>query len=332
MSINSKVVQFIKSQGFLVGLFGAVVAALIVPQLGERGGPLKPEITTKLAVILTFVIQGLSLPTRQILKSAMKFRLHAYCQISAFAVAPLLMLGTLFLVGDWIHESIRYGFIYLAVLPTTISSAIVMTTNANGDSSSALFSTTLSNILGIFITPLFCAQLIGTTSGGFPPVGPLISKLSILILLPLIAGQLIRPFVREWAQSSKKLFKRLSNGFIVFIVFAAFCNSVQSGVWQSVGFLALIKTFLLVSAFLGLFSVLVWSASPIGASNYSERITILFCGSQKTLAAGVPMAAVIFAETSGNVNPGLIILPIMCYHPMQLFLAGYLVGRFNKQR
>lgn len=312
---------------------GAVVAAIFVPEIGVKGGPLKTEITTKIAIALTFVIQGLSLPTRQIAASAAKFRLHAFCQLSIFLLAPVLMLGFLYVFGSWIHPGIKVGFFYLSALPATISSAIVVTSNSEGDSSSALFSTTLSNILGIFITPILCGHFLASSSNGAPPLSSLIIKLSLLVLLPIVVGQLLRPFVREWAMASKKLFKRLSNSFIVFIVFAAFCQSVSSGIWGDVGTGAVVSTLLLTLLFLLLFSGIVWGSTAIASKQMPERIAAFYCGSQKTLAAGVPMASIIFANlpSEGSLTVGLIILPIMCYHPLQLFLAGALSPYFAKR-
>ncbi|MDQ8187774.1 bile acid:sodium symporter family protein [Pelagicoccus sp. SDUM812002] len=328
----NKLTKTLQSQSFTLALIAAVGASILIPELGIKGGPLKTETTTKIAVALTFVIQGLSLPTRQIAASAAKLRLHVFCQAAIFLLAPALMLGFLFVFGSWIHPGVKAGFFYLAALPTTISSAIVMTSNSEGDSSAALFSTTLSNVMGIFATPLLCSLFLASSSEAAPPLSSLVAKLSLLVLLPLVVGQLIRPFVREWAVASKKLFKRLSNAFIVFIVFAAFCQSVNSGIWGEVGTASVVTIFLFTTLFLLFFSAVVWAISPLGSKRIPERIAAFFCGSQKTLAAGVPMASILFANlpTGGSSAIGLIILPLMCYHPLQLFLAGALSPYFAR--
>lgn len=322
-----------KSQGFTIALIGAVVLAIILPEPGAKGGLFRSEFTSKALVALTFLIQGLSLPSRHILRSAAKAKLHAYCQVCNFALAPLLMLGLLAAIGDSLHYGIYVGAIYLSVLPATISSAIIMTGNADGDSSAALFSTTLSNILGVFVTPLLCSFLLKTSAGAqIDSLGPLIGKLSMLVLLPLAVGQILRIFVRDWAMKSKGLFKKISNGAIVFIVYAAFCNSVLNGIWGEINATTITLTFFLVIVFLALFSASVWFAAPLAAGNKAERIAAFFCGSQKTLAAGVPMASVIFASQSAEAAQiGLILLPIMCYHPVQLLLAGFLTPVFSKK-
>jgi len=325
--------SILKGQGFTLALIGAVVLAALFPGPGAAGGVLRTEVTTKALVALTFLIQGLSLPTRQILSSAAKIKLHAFCQLSNFVLAPLTMLGLLAIFGGYLHEGIYWGAIYLSVLPATISSAIILTGNADGDSSAALFSTTLSNALGVFATPILCSILLKTSGDAeLSSLGSLISKLSVLVLLPLAIGQALRRFVRDWATRSKSIFKKTSNGAIVFIVYAAFCNSVENDIWSQVGFGTIISTIIFSLLFLGVFSFLVWIISPLAARDYSERIAAFFCGSQKTLAAGVPMASIIFSSMPelNNSVAGLILLPLMCYHPTQLFLAGFLAPVFKK--
>ncbi len=325
--------SLIKSQGFTLALVGAVVLALILPGPGAKGGLLKSEFTSILLIAITFLIQGISLPSRQILRSAAKAKLHAYCQSCNFVLAPLLMLSLLAVIGTSLHEGIYIGAIYLSVLPTTISSAIIITSNAHGDSSAALFSTILSNVLGVFVTPLLCSVLLNTSAGvQISSLGSLISKLSILVLLPLAFGQVLRVFVRDWATKSKGLLKIISNGAIVFMVYAAFCNSVLNGIWVEIGATTITLTLLLVILFLGLFTTSVWFAAPLAAKGKAERIAAFFCGSQKTLAAGVPMAAIIFTSQKNEAaQVSLILLPLICYHPLQLLIAGFLTPVLSKK-
>lgn len=317
--------QFLRRQGFTLALLAAVAAAVGFPELGEKGGPLRPETTTQAAVVLIFLLQGLSLPTRQILASGAKFRLHAFCQLSIFVFSPLLMLGLLLVSNLRISIEMGAGLFFLAALPTTISSAIVMTANCDGDASAALFSTTFSNLIGIAVTPIWCATVLAapSQSSGIPLTAS-IGTLASLVLLPLLAGQALRPFVRQRVLRSGKWIKRSCNAMILFIVFAAFCQSVSSGVWQSAGIASLFAVLLLTLVFLVLLSGLVWQASRIASRTPAERIAAFFCGSQKTLAAGIPMASALFAGASPQAaaSLGLILLPLICYHALQLLLGA----------
>ncbi|MDQ8200624.1 bile acid:sodium symporter [Pelagicoccus enzymogenes] len=323
-----------RGHGFTAALLAVALAASLAPEVGANGGPLHPETTTKVAVALTFLIQGLSLPTRQLLASAAKLRLHLFSLFAIFLLAPLSMICFLLVFGTWIQADLKIGFLYLSTLPTTISSAIVMTSNSEGDSSAALFSATSANVLGIFATPILCASLLSASIDTAIPLAPLIAKLSLLVLLPLLIGQAVRPLARAWAQASKRLFKRLSNALVLYIVYAAFCSSFASGIWQEVAATELLGALFLSALFLLLFSGLVWLASPLGSPQLPERIAAFYCGSQKTLAAGVPMATLIFAASPGEeqaASLGLIILPLLCYHAFQLFLAGSLSPLFAKK-
>src|SRR5690606_17054154 len=134
-----KLVNLAKGQAFTLGLAAAVAAALVWPRVGAPGGPLRPEVSAKLLVALIFLIQGLTLPTRQLIRSAGKLRLHLFCQACNFAAAPLLMLGLLLAIGSWIQPEIAAGLVFLAALPTTISSAVALTATSEGDTGAALF-------------------------------------------------------------------------------------------------------------------------------------------------------------------------------------------------
>ncbi len=312
----------LRNQGFTLALIAAVVAAFFIPEYGARGGLLKSETTIKVCIAIAFLFQGLSLKTRQILKSAINVRLHIFCQSWIFILGPLLMMLIVFIFGRWIHDGVQAGLLYLAVLPTTISSCIILASSYNGDASAALFNATFSNMLGVFITPIWCISLFTHTSGEFPPLGSLVTKISLLVLLPLAIGQILRPFGREQIANWQTFFKHTSNGMIVFVVYAAFSNSMVDGIWESFGWQAIAVALIFVTVFLLLFSALIWTTAELASRYIDQRIAAFFCSSQKTLAAGVPMAAVIFAGQTGVVQESLIILPIMLYHSLQLFLAA----------
>ncbi len=317
----------LKSQGFTIGLLVAVGLAFLIPEYGATGGALRSEVTTKIGIALVFLIQGLSLQTRQLLASATHVRLHIFCQSWIFILSPLLMMLIILLFGRWIQDSIEAGLLYLSVLPTTISSSIVLTSNSEGDSSAALFNATFSNIIGVFLTPLWCLSLFSNTSGQFPPLDALVMKIALFVLLPLVVGQLIRPLVQDRISAWRGVFKQSSNTVILFVVFAAFSNSFVDDTWSAFGWEAIAVALAFSTLFLLLLSSLVWTTSEISSSDPKQRIAAFYCGSQKTLAAGVPMAAVIFAGQTGNVQESLIILPIMLYHSLQLFLAGMINSR-----
>lgn len=321
-------VDRLKSQGFTLGLIAMVALAAWIPNYGTTGGALKAEVTTKIAIALIFLLQGFTLNSRKLLSSVTNIRLHVFCQSWIFLLSPLLMISIVFVFGAWIPQEVRAGLLFLSVLPTTILSSIVFTTASEGDSGAALFSATLSNLIGVVATPLWCLALFSSANSAFPPVGSLIAKIAFYILLPVCVGQALRQIKALQPLTANRVLKRLNNVLILFIIYAAFCDSFANDVWSGFGLSALISASIVSTLFLLVLSALVWTTSRLSSTHYDQRIAAFFCSSQKTLAAGVPMASVIFAGQLGPLQESLIILPLMIFHALQLFLAGVVSGSF----
>lgn len=315
---------------FTLCLLATLVLAYLFPSIGSQEGPLFPHISTKFAVAIIFLIQGISIPGRQLLAGFSKTKIHAYCLASNFLIAPAIMVSILLVFSNWIPILLQAPFIYLAVVPTTISSAIVFTASSGGERSTALFSATLSNLVGIVATPLLCLALITFDRMAYPPIAPLFGKLALLILLPLVFGQAIRRLCSYNFDKHARLMKNTANALVLFTVFIAFCGSVQTGTWSQLGGSSTAILIGVVLLFLVIQSLIAWFGSRFVATDTPNRIAAFFCSSQKTLAAGAPMAAVIFSESSTQLI-GLLILPLVAYHVLQLLLAGMLSPRLAKK-
>ena len=324
--------KLLQINGFLIGVLVAVGLAWLVPDLGAKGGLLRSEITTKIGVFIIFIIQGLTLPTNELKKGLMQGKLHAVCQLSIFVWAPVLLLGLL-LIADLflaIPADLRVGFLYLSILPTTVSTAIVFTGKAHGNVAGALFNTSVANVLGVFIVPVFVTLILGAQGGsaGEGDVAVLLLKIAQIILLPLIIGQILRIWLADWAASKKKILSKANVYIIYFMIYAAFCNSVKNGVWTSYGPEIVVIALGISLVFLFLMTGSVYGFARLLKFDKQNQATIVFCGAQKTLAAGVPMAGSIF--TSGSPELGLVLLPIMFYHPIQILLGSYLMALFEE--
>ena len=323
-------VSWIRSNGFLLALIGAVVLAFIFPQGGSRGGLINPDYINNGGIALILLLQGLSLAFEKIRSGAGNWRLHLIIQGFTFAVFPLIGLLMDWIVpGIWTSEpqAIRDGFLYLCVLPSTISSSVVFTAIARGNTAGALFNAAASNILGVIFTPFLVHMLMQTAGQASMGFGPLLLKIMLLTLLPFSIGMMLRPFVREWADASKKWFTRISNGVIVFIVYSAFCDSVKEDVWHRHGASeTLLTAFYVILLFVGVSLLCYWTCRMLKLSR-EDMIAAYFCSVKKTLAMGVPLAALIFGRSA---NLSLILLPIMLYHPLQLFVNGVLATRWGK--
>ena len=221
------------------------------------------------------------------------------------------------------------GFCYLCALPFTISSSVAMTGLARGNVPAAIFNATLSSVLGIALTPLLVAALAHLGGGQGMDLGQAVLSIARLLLLPLLAGQLLRPLLHAWHQRYKRYTNLLDRWVILLLVYTAFCDSVASGLWRDHGLATLVTAMLGAAlALLVVLTLSTWLARRVGFS-VEDEITTVFCGSKKTLASGVPMAKLLFGAHPAI---GLIVLPIMFYHQIQLLVCAVLANRYAARR
>jgi len=320
---------FLVKNWFMIGMPVAVALAWVIPEAGADGGWFRAEITTKLAVSAVFFVQGLTLPARALKDGASQVRLHFGVQGICFLIIPLVGLGLDQLVGASMAPDLRLGFLFLCVLPSTMVMAVALATVAKGNVAAAIFNAVLSNVLGVFLTPIWIAAIL-TTGGASEAqsLGQVLKEITLLLLAPLVVGQVVRRlWLKAWADARKKPLSNFSNATILFIVFAAFCNSVQANIWSQHGWSTILVTAGGVLGLMALAIGLTMLVARLMKLAPPEGIVLIVSGSQKSLAAGVPLAKVIFGAHPGL---GLILLPIMLYHPLQLFICGWLVARHAK--
>jgi sodium/bile acid cotransporter 7 len=316
-----------KVDWFLLGMAAATALAWAAPGPGAAGGWLHPELLTKAGIALIFFLHGLALSFDALKAGSLRWPLHLLVQSSTFLLFPLLGLGMIALLGDRVPPDLKLGFFYLCALPSTVSSSVAMTAAARGNVAGAVFNATLSSLLGVFLTPMWVALLL-KSGGHAQPIGPVMLDLVRWLVLPLAIGQLCRPWFGAWAGRNKRVINLADRGTILLLVYTSFCDSFVAGIWSGHG-PGLI--WMVLGGSLALFALVMFimarSARALGFSR-EDRIAAMFCGSKKTLASGVPMAKLIFGAHPGI---GLILLPIMIYHPLQLVICGVLAQRWAKQ-
>lgn len=311
---------------FLVGLVLAVSMAWVFPDGGARDGLLPVEILTRGGVVVIFFLQGLTLASEQIWRGLVRWRLHLLIQGFIFVAAPLLALVMVMVFGRILPADLATGFIFLGALPTTISSALVFTTLAGGNVTLALVNTTIANVAGVLLTPLWVSFFV-RVQGSSISLGPVILKVALLILLPLLFGQILRRWLHSTADARKKQCGNLSSCIVLFIVYSSFSDSVVSGFWLQTGLGVSLGAVVLVVLYFSLVMGGVLLTVRRLRLGTQDTPAVVFCSSQKTLAAGVPMATLIFGA---GPSLGLILLPIMLYHPLQLLVGGLLIDRYQK--
>ena len=320
--------------GFISGIIIVLILAACFPTGGAGPGYLFPNVISKTGVCLIFFLQGLSLRPDEIRDGAMNWKVHCWTQLFIFGLAPLWAWILLKTFGSSWSPNIAIGFIYLSLLPTTITSAVAFVISSSGNVPAAIFNTSLSNVLGVFITPVLTIKALGALGAATPPLSPLLIKISLMLLLPLIIGQLARPWLAELIKRHRANVKKLTTGIVFFILYTAFCDSFLKKTWNALQPTDMARVFGTTCLFLVLQTGSVWWITQqrwIGM-NQADRICAIFCGSQKTLAAGAPMAAFIFSTADGNdIALSLVLLPLVIFHSCQLILAALLVPKLAIQ-
>ena len=312
---------------FLAGLVGVIALAWIFPEPGARGGWMHPQILTKGGVALIFFLHGANLSFAALKAGTLRWPLHLVVQVCTFGFFPLIGLAGLWVAGNHLDPALALGLFFLCALPSTVSSSVAMTAIARGNVAGAMFNATLSSLIGVFLTPLWIAFVLKARGGTLPLAG-VITDLLLWLVLPLALGQLSRPWLAAFVHRHKKFVHRVDRGVILLIVYTSFCDSVVSGVWNGRGWEVLTIT---AAAGAGLFFLVLAAVNAVCRRlNFSEedRIAGVFCGSKKSLAAGVPMAQILFA---GNPGLSLILLPLIIYHAFQLVVCAWLAKRWGER-
>jgi sodium/bile acid cotransporter 7 len=322
----------LKPDFFILGMVAVVGLAWGWPQIGAKDGPLHPDLVNKLGIALIFFIHGLVLPFSALHDGVRRWPLHLLVQLATFVLFPLVGLGLLTLTGAWLPPALAVGFFFLCALPSTVSSSVALTSVARGNVPVALFNATLSSLIGVVVTPLWMSWLLhrsgAAETGGAVALGTVMGDLALGLALPLLLGQLCRQRLGAWALKHHRGLHRIDRATILFIIYSSVCDSIQRGVWTGQGWAtvgtALVGGGVLFTVVFGVLSLI----SRVFRFPIEDRIAVVLCGSKKTLVSGVPMAQIIFA---GDPRLGLILLPLLVYHPLQLIISGLLAGRWGRR-
>ena len=309
-----------KPDPLIVLIILAVIIAIIAPARGNFAdifGQL-----TNVAIALLFFLYGARLSTQEALNGLKHWRLHLTILAFTFVVYPLIGIALRPLTAVISHD-MYLGILFLTLVPSTVQSSVAFTSIAKGNVAGAIISASASNLVGVIITPLLVMLLMGT--GGEVHIDTSVfGEIALLLLAPFVLGQLTRRWVGKVAQS--KATKVVDRGSIAMVVYSAFSKGVVDGIWSSISLWDLAFLVVFAAIFVAFMLWLTRKASQKMGFNRADTIAIEFCGSKKSLATGLPMASVIFA--SGGASLGLLILPLMIYHQVQLMMCSWLAARY----
>ncbi|MFI0790543.1 bile acid:sodium symporter family protein [Streptomyces lydicus] len=314
-----KLPSWLPVDGYLLALAGTVALAALLPVRGPAATVAGGASTG--AVALLFFLYGARLSTREALDGLRHWRLHLTVLACTFAVFPVLGLAARALVPYVLPPTLYTGLLFLCLVPSTVQSSIAFTSIARGNVAAAICAGSFSSIVGIVVTPLLAGLVLHGDGGGFS-AGSLV-PIVCQLLLPFLAGQVLRRWIGPFLTRHKKVLGYVDRGSILLVVYTAFSAGMVQGIWHQVSLLRLLCLLGVEAVLLAvMLTTTSYGARKLGFPR-GDRIAITFAGSKKSLAAGLPMASVLFGAQAG-----LMVLPLMLFHQMQLMVCAVLAKRF----
>lgn len=310
-----------KIDPYLALLGGMVVFAFLFPAEGAAREVL--EFGVNAAIFGLFFLYGARLRAREVLVAVRRYPPQLLMLLTTYLVFPLLGVLTVWLLGPVLDGPWRTGILYLSVLPSTVQSSIAFTSIARGDVAAALSGATISNLLGVFLTPLLTSLVLGV-GDDVPTNEGAVFAIALQILVPFGLGQLARRWLSEPLERKKRVVSWFDRGSILLVVYSAFSEGARSGVFRDVSLLEIALLLLLSTVLLGVVLAFTFFVSRSIGLSRGEQIAVVFCGSKKSMASGIPMAKLLFPASSLSA----IVVPLMLFHQLQLFVCAFIAQKY----
>lgn len=314
--------------GFILALIAAVLAARLFPQLGTIENPISLSAITDFGIAGIFFFYGLRLHPAKMKAGASNWRLHLLIQCTTFILFPILILGAMQFFPNSKSGLLWLGIFYVAALPSTVSSSVIMVSIAKGNIPAAIFNASLSSLLGVFITPLWMRLFLDNVDHSPANFRDIFIKLCLQVILPIVLGMFLNRFWGRFAEKRRKILNLFEKSVIVLIVYNAFSNSFVTGVFSDYGLWTIV--WVIVGMVLLFFVTYFIMKVCCKAMNFSveDTITATFCGSKKSLVHGSAMSKILFPGISAQ---GLVLMPIMIYHITQLLIVGVIANKRSRR-
>jgi sodium/bile acid cotransporter 7 len=308
---------------FILWLLGAVGLASLLPVTGAAAEAL--DAATLAAIFALFFLHGVRLPREALISGLTHWRLHVAILAITFFLFPLVGLGLSALLPGLLSPTLWTGLLFLCALPSTVQSSIAYTSMAGGNVAGAVAAAAFSNLLGVFLTPLLVSLMLEAQGAQIDAAG--IGKIVALLFLPFLLGHALRPWLFPLVKDRPRLTTIVDKGTILLAVYGAFSAAAAEGLWRRLPPAELVTVGLLCALLLALVLAAAWAVGRIGGYSQPDRAAILFCGSVKSLASGAAMARILFPGAAA----GLVILPVMLFHTLQLVVCAAIAGRMAAQ-
>lgn len=311
---------------FILFLFVAIFIAYLFPDLYLAQEGLLLERITSIGVALIFFFYGLKLSFAQIRLGLRNWRLHIAVQLFTFLLFPLLIMAFRPFIQNGLQEQFWLSFFFLAALPSTVSSSVVMVSIAKGNIAAAIFNASISGLIGVIVTPLWMQLFLDF--GEVNVFTDIYSGLFMEIILPVIAGLFLQQYWGNWATQHSKKLSNFDKSIILLIVYSSFAESFESGIFDTIGSTYLLAVFAgTIGLFCAIWFICDFLSRRVLHFNREDRITALFCGSKKSLTHGSVFGKFLFVATP---SAGLYFLPLMIYHAFQILVVTIIAQRYSK--
>lgn len=305
---------------FVLALLATAAVASALPAQGTALAVLRIAATG--AVALLFGLYGARLRFAETLAGLRHWRLHAAVLGTTFIAFPIAGFAAAPLIRPVLGEDLTTGLLLVCLVPSTVQSAVAYTGLARGNVAGAVVSASVSNIAGVVITPLLVGLLLAGASGAAVDASA-VARITGLLLGPFVVGQLLQPRIGDWVRGHARPLLVVDRGSILLVVYLAFSEGRNRDVWSRLSAGQIVA--ILVACLVLLALAVTWTRllGRWAGFEAADRTTLLFCGTQKSLASGLPMAAVLFPAATVAV----VIVPLMIYHQSQLILSAWLAPR-----
>ncbi|WP_052456848.1 bile acid:sodium symporter family protein [Candidatus Ishikawella capsulata] len=316
--------SLLRFESTMIKLFFTILLATLFPAKGHFVVFL--NFLTAITISLLFFMHGSRLSRKKLILGSSNWQLHLCILLSTFLLFPILGL----LLGWWhplnIPAEIYTGFIYLCILPATVQSAIAFTSMAGGNVAAAICSASASSFLGIFLSPFLLNLVINIEYGSSNKIEQ-ITKIMLHLLLPFILGHLLRRWTSGWIEKHDYIINEMDKYSILLVVYSAISEAIGNSIWNKLGFQAMLSIITGCMLLLSIVLLINLLVARLLRLDKQDEIVVLFCGSKKSLANGLPMAHLLFP---GSIR-GMILLPLMIFHQIQLLVCSIIVQIYKNR-
>lgn len=316
-----------KIDRFVLFIILTIVIAYFFPAWAVRENDSSIEIISSVGVSLIFFFYGLKLSFEKLREGLKNWRLHLLVQSTTFIIFPLIVLLFYPLVNTSEQKTLWLAIFFLAALPSTVSSSVVMVSIAKGNIPAAIFNASLSGLIGIALTPIWMGLFLQSTDTAFN-FSSIYLKLLLEIIAPVVLGIMLQSFLGKYIQKYSSQLSIFDRAIILLIIYKSFAESFVNNLFDALSLPMLLLLFLIVLALFFLVYFLTGRLANYLKFNVPDRITAQFCGTKKSLVHGTVFSKILFANSA---SAGIILLPLMLFHAMQILIVSVIATKLAQR-